>query len=541
MDMIVNSRESFMFVNVDNRLFQIVRNSEYVDKSEIITLTNQVIDTEERFICVTRPRRFGKSVTVKMLNAYYSKGCDSKALFSDLKIASSPDFEKHLNQHDVIYLDMTEFADNKDNGNKYLENLNTDVVSELKNTYPECFDKDKDYSLPEAIRCIKKRFIFIIDEWDFVFRQYPNNTKLQEDFIDLLRALFKGVGERFVELVYMTGILPIARYNTQSALNNFIEYTILNSGDFSQYYGFTENEVKTLCEKYHLDFETTKFWYDGYNVGGYEIYNPSSIKKLITLKKFNNYWTETSAYGLVKEAINLNFEGLKDDIIKLCSGSTISISRPEIKSFNTADLKFKNKVAIYIYLVHLGYLGYDDADATIYVPNEETRVELLNSVKENHWPKFETALKLSEQVVAATYNKDSETVAALLSKIHEDKVPALEYNNESALRYVVLMAYLATERDYLAPLNEFPTGKGFADIVYLPMSANAKDKPALIIELKKDASAKVALEQIKERDYVSRVKEYTDNVLLIGINYDSKTKQHSCEIKEYPKQESTQE
>ena len=539
--MIVNSRENFMFVNVDNRLFQIVRNSEYVDKSELIALTNNVIDTEERFICVTRPRRFGKSVTVKMLNAYYSKGCDSKALFSDLKIASSPDFEKHLNQHDVIYLDMTKFADNKDNGNMYFENLDTDVVSELKNTYPECFDKDKDYSLPEAIFCLKRRFIFIIDEWDFVFREYPNNSNLHEHFIDLLRALFKGVGENFVELVYMTGILPIARYNTQSALNNVIEYTILSSGDFSQYYGFEENEVKILCKKYHLDFENTKFWYDGYKVGAYELYNPCSIKKLIKLKKFSNYWTESSAYDLVKEAINLNFEGLKDDIIKLCSGSTISISRPEIKSFNTADLKFKNKVAIYIYLVHLGYLGYDDADATIYVPNEETRVELLNSVKENHWPKFETALKLSEQVVAATYNKDSETVAALLSKIHEDKVPALEYNNESALRYVVLMAYLATERDYLAPLNEFPTGKGFADIVYLPMSANAKDKPALIIELKKDASAKVALEQIKERDYVSRVKEYTDNILLIGINYDSKTKQHSCEIKKYPKQESTQE
>ena len=539
MDMIVNSRESFMFVNVDNRLFQIVRNSEYVDKSEIITLTNQVIDTEERFICVTRPRRFGKSVTVKMLNAYYSKGCDSKGLFSDLKIASSPDFEKHLNQHDVIYLDMTEFADNKDNGIRYLENLNTDVVSELKDTYPEYFKKDKDYSLPEAIRCLGKRFIFIIDEWDFVFREYPNNANLHKNFNDLLRALFKGVGENFVELVYMTGILPIARYNTQSALNNFNEYTILKSSNYSQYYGFTENEVKTLCEKYQLDFETAKFWYNGYKVGEYEIYNPNSIKKLITRREFQSYWSYTSAYGIVTEAINLNFEGLKDDIIKLCSGSAISISRPEIKSFNTADLKFKNKVAIYIYLVHLGYLGYDDADATIYVPNEETRVELLNSVKENHWPKFESALKLSEQVVAATYNKDSETVATLLSKIHEDKVPALEYNNESALRYVVLMAYLATERDYMAPLNEFPTGKGFADIVYLPMSANAKDKPAIIIELKKDASAKIALEQIKERDYVSRVKEYTDNILLIGINYDSKTKQHSCEIKEYPKQEST--
>ena len=539
MDMIVNSRENFMFVNVDNRLFQIVRNSEYVDKSELIALTNNVIDTEDRFICVTRPRRFGKSVTVKMLNAYYSKGCDSKALFSDLKIASSPDFEKHLNQHDVIYLDMTEFADNKDNGNMYLENLDTDVVSELKDTYPECFDKDKDYSLPEAIFCLKKRFIFIIDEWDFVFREYPNNANLHKNFIDLLRALFKGVGENFVELVYMTGILPIARYNTQSALNNFNEYTILKSSNYSQYYGFTENEVKTLCEKYQLDFETAKFWYNGYKVGEYEIYNPNSIKKLITRREFQSYWSYTSAYGIVTEAINQNFEGLKDDIIRLCSGSTISISRPEIKSFNTADLKFKNKVAIYIYLVHLGYLGYDDADATIYVPNEETRVELLNSVKENHWPKFESSLKLSEQVVATTYNKDSETVATLLSKIHEDKVPALEYNNESALRYVVLMAYLATERDYMAPLNEFPTGKGFADIVYLPMSANAKDKPAIIIELKKDASAKIALEQIKERDYVSRVKEYTDNILLIGINYDSKTKQHSCEIKEYPKQEST--
>ena len=534
-----NSREKFMHVNVDNASFQMEFDDEYVDKSDLISLTNKFINKSRRFMCVTRPRRFGKSVTVKMLNAYYSRGCDSKALFSDLKIASTTDFERHLNQHDVIYLDMTEFADNEENGNKYLENLNTGTVSELKDTYPECFDKDKDYSLPEAIFCLKKRFIFIIDEWDFVFREYPNNANLHKNFIDLLRALFKGVGENFVELVYMTGILPIARYNTQSALNNFNEYTILKSSNYSQYYGFTENEVKTLCEKYQLDFETAKFWYNGYKVGEYEIYNPNSIKKLITRREFQSYWSYTSAYGIVTEAINQNFEGLKDDIIRLCSGSTISISRPEIKSFNTADLKFKNKVAIYIYLVHLGYLGYDDADATIYVPNEETRVELLNSVKENHWPKFETALKLSEQVVAATYNKDSETVAALLSKIHEDKVPALEYNNESALRYVVLMAYLATERDYLAPLNEFPTGKGFADIVYLPMSANAKDKPALIIELKKDASAKVALEQIKERDYVSRVKEYTDNILLIGINYDSKTKQHSCEIKEYPKQEST--
>ena len=537
MNELVNTREDFMFVNVDNVSFQMEKNGDYVDKSEIISLINRFINGQKRFICVTRPRRFGKSVTLDMLNAYYSKGCDSKELFSDLKISSLPVFDKHLNQHDVIYLDMMEFADNEGNGNKYLENLNTEVVSELKETYPERLEKDKSYSLPEAISSLKKRFVFIIDEWDFVFRQYPDNKKLQEDFIDLLRALFKDRSRQsLAELVYMTGILPIARYNTQSALNNFSEYTILNPGMYAKYYGFTEEEVKTLCEKYQLDFETTKFWYDGYKVGGYELYNPNSIIELINHGTFESYWSNTSAYGLVKEAINLNFEGLKDDIIKLCSGDTISIPLPEIKSYNTADLNFKNKVAIYIYLVHLGYLGCNLEEGIIYVPNEETRLELLNSVKENHWPQYEGALKLSEQVVAATYNKDAETVATLLSKIHEDKVPALEYNNESALRYVVLMAYLATESYYLAPLNEFPTGKGFADIVYLPISANSKRKPALIIELKKDSSAKVALEQIKERDYVSRVKEYTDNILLIGINYDSKTKQHSCTIEEYSKQ-----
>ena len=536
MNELVNTRGDFMFVNVDNVSFQMEKNGDYVDKSEIISLTNRFVNGQKRFICVTRPRRFGKSVTLDMLNAYYSKGCDSKELFSDLKISSLPDFDMHLNQHDVIYLDMMEFADNKGNGANYLENLNSEVVSELKETYPDRLEKDKSYSLPEAISSLKKRFVFIIDEWDFVFRQYPDNKKLQEDFIELLRALFKDRSRQsLAELVYMTGILPIARYNTQSALNNFSEYTILNPGMYANYYGFTEDEVKTLCEKYQLDFETTKFWYDGYKIGGYELYNPNSIIELINHRTFESYWSNTSAYGLVKEAINLNFEGLKDDIIKLCSGDTISIPLPEIKSYNTADLNFKNKVAIYIYLVHLGYLGCNLEEGIIYVPNEETRLELLNSVKENHWTQYESALKLSEQVVVATYNKDAETVANLLSKIHEDKVPALEYNNESALRYVVLMAYLATESYYLAPLNEFPTGKGFADIVYLPISANSKSKPALIIELKKDASSKAALEQIKERDYVSRVREYTDNILLIGINYDSKTKQHTCLIEEYHK------
>lgn len=532
MNKLVKTRENFMYVNVGNLTFKIVRNSEYVDKSDLIALTNQAIDTEERFICVTRPRRFGKSVAINMLNAYYSKGCDSKDLFSDLKIASSEDFKKHLNQHDVIFLDMMDFADDEHNGEHYLENLNSKVVSELKENYKECFENDRKYSLPDAVASLKKRFVFIIDEWDFVFRQYPDNTKLHESFVDLLRALFKSsVNQRVVELVYMTGILPIARYHTQSALNNFSEYTILNSGSFSSFYGFTENEVKGLCKKYLLDFEKTKFWYDGYRLSDHDIYNPNSIKKLINFKSFKSYWSATASYDPVRDAVNQNFEGLKDDIIALCSGNTISIY--DTDSFNTADMNFKNKDSIYVYLVHLGYLGYNVEDSTIYVPNEETRIELLNAVRDNHWPQYESALKFSEKVLYATYLKDTDTLAQLFTKIHEDKVPVLEYNSESALRYVVLLAYLSTEKEYLAPLNEFQTGKGFADIVYLPARVSSKNKPALIIELKKDSSARAALEQIKERDYTLRVREYTDNILLIGINYDSKTKQHTCAIEEF--------
>ena len=216
MNELVNTRGDFMFVNVDNVSFQMEKNGDYVDKSEIISLINRFINGQKRFICVTRPRRFGKSVTLDMLNAYYSKGCDSKELFSDLKISSLPVFDKHLNQHDVIYLDMMEFADNEENGNKYLENLNTAVVSELKETYKDNFDKDNRYSLPEAIRCLKRRFIFIIDEWDFVFREYPNNLQLHKKFIDLLRALFKGAGERFVELVCV--LRNIRSHNSYSGI-----------------------------------------------------------------------------------------------------------------------------------------------------------------------------------------------------------------------------------------------------------------------------------------------------------------------------------
>lgn len=527
-----------MYLNQDNVLFQFSRNSEYIDKSELITLTNRVIDTYDCCICVTRPRRFGKSTAARMLNAYYSKGCDSRNLFSDLKIASSPDFETHLNQHDVIFLDMTAFADRKGYGEMFLEKLNSKVVAELIETYPDRFEKEKNYYLPEAIRILGKRTIFIIDEWDFVFREYPNNKKLQKNYISLLNALFKGIGQRFVEFAYITGILPIARYNTQTVFNNFSQYSILCSGPFSQYYGFTEDETKELCEKYHLDFEKTKQWYGCYKVGDFKIYNPWSIINMICHKSIASYWSNSASYSLVTTVINSNFEGLKEDIIKLSSGQTIHAD--DECCFNTADSTFYSKEAVLIYLVYLGYIGYDSDNDRLFLPNEETRGDLILAIRDNHWPLYENALKLSNEVIFAARTKDVNTLANLLAKIIENKDLVNEYWLGSILQNVVLMAFIGTCLEYFAPkinfqIDDSHLDKGESNIVYLPQKGFSHRVPAFVIEVKKDASAKEAIEQIKKQDYFSKVSEFADTTILLGINYDSKTKQFSCEVEEYQK------
>lgn len=527
-----------LYLNQDNALFQFLRNDKYIDKSDLITLTNKVIDTYDCCICVTRPRRFGKSAAARMLNAYYSKGCDSRELFSDLKIASSPDFEKHLNQHDVIFLDMTSFADRDGYGEKFLEKLNSEVVSEFKETYPERFDKDHDYSLFDAIRTLGKRVIFIIDEWDFVFREYPDNKILQKNYIFLLNTLFKGVGSRFVELAYITGILPIARYNTQTVFNNFSQYSILNSGRFAKYYGFTEDETRYLCEKYHLDFEKTKQWYGCYKVGDFKIYNPWSIINMICHKSVASYWSRSASYSLVTTVINSNFEGLKEDVIKLSSGQTI-LARHAC-CFNTADSVFHTKEAVLIYLVYLGYIGDDLDNNQLYLQNEETRRDLLRAIRDNHWSLYENALKLSNEVIFAARTKDTNSLAVLLSKVAENEDLVEKQWGSNNLQNVVLMAFIGTGFAYFAPkinfqIDESLLDKGEANIVYIPQNGSSHDLPAYVIEIKNDATAKVALEQIKKPEFFSKVNEFADTTILIGINYDPQAKQFSCKIEEYTK------
>lgn len=273
----------------------------YVDKTGMLEYVNRVINSEQRYLCVSRPRRFGKSITARMIAAYYSNGCDSYDLFEGLRIAGSQDFKKHLNQYNVIQIDLAEMKVTMDKGRDLIQYLQKSVIGELRDLFPGLVD-EKAASLPLVLADINEksgeRFMIIIDEWDTIFREDKYNKKSQDEYIDLLRGLFKGEkSQRFMSLAYLTGILPIKKYNSESALNNFKEYTMVSPKGLAEYVGFTQKEVQDLCEKYHMNFEEAKRWYDGYEFKHFShIYCPNSVINAMLDGEYHNYWTGTVAY-----------------------------------------------------------------------------------------------------------------------------------------------------------------------------------------------------------------------------------------------------
>lgn len=376
-----------MFVNPNAAAFQCVVNSEvYIDKTGLLEYTNKVLGTNARFICNSRPRRFGKSVTVDMLTAYYSKGCDTEKMFSGLEISKCPDFYEHLNKYDVIHFDVQWCcisAGSSENLISYITNI---VVSELRETYPEVnlVENSTIYGAMARINTVLgKQFIVIIDEWDVLIRDESANGKVQKAYINFLRGMFKGSEPtKYIQLAYLTGILPIKKIKTQSALNNFDEFTMLDAGRLVSFVGFTEDEVKTLCEKYRMDFEQVKKWYDGYCLGECHIYNPIAVVNLVTKGKFKSYWSETGTYEAIVPLLNMDFEGLKTAIIEMLGGSRAEI---DVSSFQNDMVSFANRDDVLTYLIHLGYLGYDEDAEAAFVPNEEIRQELTKAIRRNAW------------------------------------------------------------------------------------------------------------------------------------------------------------
>lgn len=512
-----------------------VRSKIYIDKTGLISYMNEVIDTEDKFICVSRPRRFGKSMAAKMLVAYYSCGCDSYELFQNYEAAKADSFEQHLNKYDVLRLDMQlirSMALNENCQERVISYLQEKVIEEIQQVYGK-FLNGKDRSLANVIQQIKKqtgkKFIIIIDEWDCIFREEKENQKLQIEYITFLRSLFKGAGaEECIHLAYLTGILPIKKYGTESALNNFDEYTMINPKGLADYVGFTEDEVRILCRKYEMDFEEARYWYDGYFFRqNTHIYNPRSIVQAMVNEEFENYWTQTETYEGLKSYIDMNYDGLKDAITLMIGGGRCEI---DAKSFQNDMTSFRSKDDILTLLVHLGYLAYDRSHREVYIPNEEIREEFIRAVKNGGWEKIAQIFLDSKDLLEATWSLDAGKVAEQIDAVHLSSVSTLSYNDENSLSCVITLAYISARAEYTL-IREFPSGKGFADIVFLPHSSS--DKPAMVVELKWDQEAQGAISQIKDRKYIAALEDYGGEVLLVGISYHKKSKKHQCVIEKY--------
>ena len=523
------------FVNPDNSAFQVALNSKiYVDKTGLIEYTNSVLDTTDAYICNSRPRRFGKSYAANMLAAYYSKGADSEKMFSGLQISKEADFREHLNKYDVIHIDIQWFLANCEDVDNVVTLITDSVLSELWEIYPDIFTWEVS-RLPYALSIVREKtgqkFIIIIDEWDVLIRDASTDLAVQEEYINFLRGMFKGSEPtKYIQLAYLTGILPIKKIKTQSALNNFAEFTMTDARIFSRYIGFTEEEVRMLCEKYHRDFSKTKHWYDGYLLEQYQVYNPKAVVELMIWNKFQSYWSDTGTYEAIVPLINMDFDGLKTAIIEMLSGNSVEI---DPTTFQNDMVNFTCRDDILTCLIHLGYLGYDQDTHSAFVPNEEIRQELAKAVKRKKWNEFLTFQQESSELLDATLDMDADTVARSIEKIHNEYASAIQYNNENSLSNILSIGYLSTMRYYFKPIREFPAGRGFADFVYLPKPEYSRDYPALVVELKWNQNAQTAIRQIKNRQYPEAVTNYTDNILLVGISYDKKQKTHNCVIEKY--------
>ena len=533
------------YINRGNIEFRDIVSHEYVDKTSLIPLINARLNSESRYSCVTRCRRFGKSMAAKMLCAYYDKSCDSRELFRGLKAEKDKTFETYLNKYNVLYLDVTSFTARPEMRKNIVRTIQEEIIYELKEAFPDVKYKDNS-DLMDVLSSITQatgeKFFFIIDEWDAICREFPERQKLKGDpdtvtptildeYVMLLRRLFKTQdSDRVFAGAYLTGILPIKKYNTESALNNFCEYSMITPGRLASSLGFTHDEVVALCQKYDMNINDMESWYDGYRIGSEShIYNPYSVMKAIENDWYQSYWASTGAYDSVKTYIQMNFDGLKDDIIRMLSGESIPVITTKFQN----DLNVINsRNDVLTVLIHLGYLAYNRDTNRCYIPNKEVADEMNNAVQSTEWSQLAKTLENSQHLLDATIAGNENAVAQAIDLAHDENTSILAYNDENSLACVLTVAYIWARNEYVIH-REYATGKGYADLVMIPR--RNVSKPALVIELKFNNTADTAIDQIKRKQYPAKIAEYTGDILLVGINYNRDSKQHTCKIERYYK------
>ncbi len=536
------------YLNPGNSGFRRIIANEYVDKTDMISLINATIGTTKNLTCISRPRRFGKSYAVQMLCAYYDKTCDSHELFDKYEIAHDDSYEKNINKYHVIYLDMSGFISDAKQEKQPLSDIpltiNKRLLNELRLYFPDSKDPDSlNEALLNLVRSTKTKIVFIIDEWDSLIREAKDDPHTQDIYLNLLRGWFKNNNftPEAVAAAYMTGILPIKKDGSQSAISDFREYSVMEPLQFGTYVGFTEEEVKKLCEKYGRSFEAMKHWYDGYTVGNcHSVYNPYSVMQALESGKYKSYWKKTSAAETLMTYIDMDQDGLQDDIARLIAGDTIVVD----SDFFQNDVEtFSSKDDVLTLLIHLGYLtyeevsdSYDEEDEQLTglakIPNEEVRLEFEKILRKAKHKELIRLVSKSDQLLRDTIAGNGEAVANAIQEVHDSVYAPTFYNDEQSLRYVIRMAYLSCVDQY-ANVEELPSGHGIADIVFLPKRRSPL--PAMIVELKWNKSEEGAIKQILDRNYPRMLENFGGKVLLVGINYDEVTKKHTCKIIEHLK------
>ncbi|MDE7211441.1 MAG: ATP-binding protein, partial [Lachnospiraceae bacterium] len=331
----------------------------------------------------------------------------------------------------------------------------------------------------------------------------------------------------YVALAYMTGILPVKKYGVHSALNMFTEYSMTDQDVFEEYTGFTETEVQALCERFEMNYKETSNWYDGYMLKKFQhIYNPKSVVEAMRRRDFSNYWTSTETYEALKIYMDMDFDGLRADIVQMLGGGHVPVNT---RSFQNDMQNFKTKDDVLTLLIHLGYLAYDAREKQAFIPNREIIEEFETAMQVSGWPEIMRILKASEKLLEDTLLCNEKNVAKALDLAHTEVASILTYNDENSLACAIQLAYYSARKDYKI-IREMPAGHGFADLIFLPLPHT--DKPAMVMELKYGKSAKAAVEQIRNRNYAQVLDGYKGEILLVGINYDKEKneKPHSCVI-----------
>ena len=525
-----------IYLNPGSAMFQkSLKSKIYVDKSGLLAILNELVDTEQRYVCVSRPRRFGKSMAANMLAAYYGSSEDTSALFASLEISQCAGYRDHLNQYDVLKINMQDFLSESQSIEDMLAHLTACLIRDLKNGFPQIdfsYAKSLVSVMREVFAQTGRSFVILIDEWDCLFREYESNKEAQKQYLDFLRVWLKD--KEYVGLAYMTGILPIKKYGSHSALNMFTEYSMTNPREMAGYFGFTEDEVKKLCETYQRSFDETQAWYDGYDLvmfdgtvqKTYAMYSPKSVVEAMLSGVYDNYWNQTETFEALKMYIDMNFEGLRDDVLSMIAGESVPVNTG---SFTNDMATFHTEDDVLTLLIHLGYLAYDYDNKTVKIPNNEVRAEYVSSVSVSDWGEVSKALKNSADTLNAIWQKRPVQVAEGIRQAHFE-TSHLQYNDENALSYTISLALYAA-RNFYTVHRELAGGQGFADLVFLPRK-KFQEKPALVVELKWNESANGAIEQIKKKEYCKSLEEYKGNILLVGVNYNKKTKKHECIIEE---------